>query len=55
MLSTKHLGFSALKDTTVLAAKLLAKGQTNFVRMLWRFNRVFNPKRQLADHAAAVK
>ena len=55
VLSTKHLGFSALKDTTLLATKLLAKGQTNFVRMLWRFNRVFNPKRQLADHAAPVK
>jgi hopanoid C-3 methylase HpnR len=55
VLSTKHLGLAALKDTTLLAAKLLASGQTNFVRMLWRFNRVFNPKRQLADHAAAVK
>ena len=33
---------------------LLVRGQTNFVRMLWRFNSVFNPRRQLADHARPV-
>jgi hopanoid C-3 methylase HpnR len=55
VLNTKHLGLSALKDTAWLAAKLLARGQTNFVRMLWRFHSVFNPARQVADHARAVK
>jgi hopanoid C-3 methylase HpnR len=55
VLNTKHLGWGALKDTAVLAARLLARGQTNFVRMLWRFGRVFNPARQLADHARHVK
>jgi hopanoid C-3 methylase HpnR len=54
VLNRKHLGFAALKGTAVHAAKLLARGQTNFVRMLWRFNGVFNPKRQLADHARKV-
>jgi hopanoid C-3 methylase HpnR len=55
VLNTKHLGISALKDTAFLAAKLLARGQTNFVRMLWRFNSVFNPKLQLEDHRRPVK
>ena len=55
VLNTKHLGLSALKDTAWIAAKLLARGQTNFVRMLWRFGGVFNPARQLADHARPVK
>ncbi|HXU62770.1 MAG TPA: hopanoid C-3 methylase HpnR [Polyangia bacterium] len=55
VLNTKHLGLGALKDTAVLAAGLLARGQTNFVRMLWRFNGVFNPRRQLADHARPVR
>jgi hopanoid C-3 methylase HpnR len=55
VLNTKHLGLSALKDTAVLAAGLLARGQTNFVRMLWRFNGVFNPQRQLDDHARPVR
>jgi hopanoid C-3 methylase HpnR len=55
VLNKKHLGLSALKDTAWLAAKLLARGQTNFVKMLWRFGSVFNPARQLADHAQPVK
>jgi hopanoid C-3 methylase HpnR len=55
VLNKKHLGLSALKDTAWLAAKLLARGQTNFVRMLWRFGSVFNPRRQLDDHARPVK
>jgi len=55
VLNTKHLGLAALKDTAFLAAKLLARGQTNFVRMLWRFSSVFNPKLQLADHQRPVK
>jgi hopanoid C-3 methylase HpnR len=55
VLNMKHLGVSALKDTALLAAGLLARGQTNFVKMLWRFNTVFNPQRQLADHGRAVR
>lgn len=51
VLNRKHLGMSALKSTFFLAARLLAQGQTNFVRMLWKFNSVYNPQRQLADHA----
>jgi hypothetical protein len=39
----------------MLTAKLLARGQTNFLRMLWRFNSVFNPARQLSDHHRPVK
>src|SRR6185436_955620 len=54
VLNRKHLGFAALKGTAVHAARLLARGQTNFVRMLWRFNSVFNPRRQVADHARPV-
>jgi hopanoid C-3 methylase len=30
-------------------------GQTNFLRMLWRFNSVFDPRLQLADHAREVR
>jgi hopanoid C-3 methylase HpnR len=55
VLNTKHLGWAALKDTFFLAAKFLAQGQTNFVRMLWKFSSVFNPERQLADHRREVR
>ena len=54
VLNRKHLGFAAMKHTFMLSAKLLARGQTNFVRMLWKFNSVYNPRRQLADHGRRV-
>jgi hypothetical protein len=55
VLNMRHLGFAALRKSAVLAAGLLARGQTNFVRMLWRFNKVYHPELQLADHRRPVK
>lgn len=54
VLNRKHLGWAALRSTFALTAKLLAQGQTNFARMLWKFNSVYNPQRQLADHRRPV-
>jgi hopanoid C-3 methylase HpnR len=54
ILNRKHLGWAALKSTTRIAAGHVLRGQTNFVKMLWKFNSVFNPKLQLADHAQPV-
>jgi len=54
VLNRKHLGFSALAKTFLLSAKLLAQGQTNFVRMLWKFNSVYSRDRQLNDHRQPV-
>jgi magnesium-protoporphyrin IX monomethyl ester (oxidative) cyclase len=50
VLNRKHLGLSALRSTFGLATRLLLRGQTNFVRMLWKFHRVYDPERQYADH-----
>lgn len=55
VLNRKHLGLRALAGSAGIAARLLARGQTNFVRMLWKFNSVFNPALQLADHAAPAR
>jgi hypothetical protein len=55
ILNKKHLGWAALKSTMRLAAGHLMRGQTNFVRMLWKFNSVYDPKLQLADHARPVR
>jgi len=55
VLSMKHLGWSALRDAAGLAANRLLHGQTNFVRMLWKFNSVYNPKLQIADHEQPAK
>ncbi|WP_394838741.1 hopanoid C-3 methylase HpnR [Pendulispora rubella] len=55
VLNKKHLGVAALKATAAISARLLLQGQTNFVKMLWKFNSVYDPRRQLADHAQPVK
>lgn len=55
VLNNKHLGWAALRKVAGTAGGLLLRGQTNFVRMLWRFNSVFDPKLQLADHAREVR
>ncbi|MCC2642818.1 MAG: Cobalamin B12-binding/Radical family protein [Nitrospira sp.] len=55
VLNKKHLGWSALKSTARIAAQHVLRGQTNFVKMLWKFNSVYDPKLQLADHARPVR
>src|SRR5258708_2153378 len=55
VLSMKHLGLAALRETAGLAAARLIPGQTNFIRMLWKFRSVYNPTLQLADHSQPVK
>jgi len=35
--------------------RLLARGQTNFVRMLWKFGSVYTVERLLADHERPVR
>lgn len=54
VLNKKHLGFEAIRQTATIAARLLLRGQTNFLRMLWQFRRVYNPDRQYADHSKPV-
>jgi hopanoid C-3 methylase HpnR len=54
VINRKHLGFAALRGVGTLAVKLLLQGQTNFLRMLWKFNQVYNPQRQYADHLRSV-
>jgi hypothetical protein len=38
-----------------VVTRLLAHGQTNFLKMLFKFNSVYDPRLQLADHAQPVK
>ncbi len=54
VLNRKHMGFGALKDTLLIAARRLLQGQTNFVKMLWKFESVYDPRLQLADHRQPV-
>jgi hopanoid C-3 methylase HpnR len=55
VLNRKHLGWSALKVLAGILARNLARGQTNTLRMLWKFNSVYNPQLQLADHGQPVR
>lgn len=55
ILNRKHLGWNALKGTTTIVARHLLHGQTNFLKMLWKFNSVYNPHLQMSDHAQTVK
>jgi magnesium-protoporphyrin IX monomethyl ester (oxidative) cyclase len=54
VLNRKHLGVAALRRTLQTACGHLLRGQTNFLRMLWKFHRVYNPRRQYADHFRPV-
>jgi hopanoid C-3 methylase HpnR len=50
VINHKHLGWSALSGALKRVAILLAHGQTNFVKMLWKFNKVYSADRQYNDH-----
>src|SRR5262250_445204 len=55
VLNMKHLGAKQLLGAAGLVMRQLVRGQTNFVKMLFKFNSVYNPKLQLADHERPVK
>jgi hopanoid C-3 methylase len=55
VMNRKHLGFAGLRNVAAIAARLALRGQTNFIKMLWKFNSVYDPKLLLADHARAAK
>jgi len=54
ILNRKHLGIAALRKTAGLVSRKLMHGQTNFFKMLWKFNSVYNPELLLADHRRPV-
>ncbi|WP_037890850.1 hopanoid C-3 methylase HpnR [Streptomyces viridochromogenes] len=55
VINRKHLGLRTAVGALRVLGGNLARGQTNFARMLWKFNRVYNPERQLADHRRPVR
>jgi magnesium-protoporphyrin IX monomethyl ester (oxidative) cyclase len=55
VLNRKHLGWGAIRRYGVPAVRALARGQTNYVRMMWKFASVYNAARQSADHDRPVQ
>ncbi len=45
VINRKHLGLRTAFGAARVLARNLAHGQTNFARMLWKFNQVYNPRR----------
>ena len=55
VLNRKHLGWSAVKSLAGILASNLSRGQTNTLKMLWKFNSIYNPELQVADHSQPVR
>jgi hopanoid C-3 methylase len=55
VLARKHLGAAALAKTTGIVARQLLRGQTNFAKMIWKFDKVYNAGRQYAEHLQPVE
>ncbi len=51
----KHLGFIGLRRFAGEAARLLLRGQTNYVRGLFQMNNVYRTDLLLADHAKPIR
>lgn len=55
VLARKHLGVAALAKTSGIVARQLLRGRTNFVKMIWKFDKVYNADRQYSDHLREVE
>src|SRR5436190_23292078 len=55
VLNRKHLGWGAISRYGGPLVRALARGQTNYLKMLWKFSTVYNAQRQFGDHARPVK
>jgi hopanoid C-3 methylase len=55
VLNRKHLGVRAVSKTFRIIGRNLLRGQTNFPRMLWKFNQVYNAERQYGEHQRPVR
>jgi hypothetical protein len=43
-----------LAKTTGIVARQLLRGQTNFAKMIWKFDKVYNADRQYSEHLQPV-
>src|SRR5437667_119102 len=55
VINRKPPGLTALREVAGLAARLALRGQTNFLKMLWKFGSVYNRDRQYSDHLRPVR
>ncbi len=55
VLNKKHLGWRAVYGAFGITMRLLAQRQTNFLKMLWKFNSVYSVERLMGDHQRPVR
>jgi len=55
ILARKHLGVAALAKTSGIVARQLLRGPTNFAKMIWKFNSVYNADRQYSEHLSQAR
>ncbi|UCG13262.1 MAG: hopanoid C-3 methylase HpnR [Deltaproteobacteria bacterium] len=53
VLNRKYMGLAAVRKASSIVLGHLFRGQTNFLKMIWKFNRVFNPERLHNHHFRA--
>ena len=51
----KHIDWHDIRGVAGISARLLMRGQTNFVKSLFKLNSVYRPEVLLADHMKPVK
>ena len=54
VLNRKHLGWASARNLAPIILGLALRGQTNFIRSLWKFSGVYHQDRQYADHSRPV-
>ncbi|MCF6156994.1 MAG: hopanoid C-3 methylase HpnR [wastewater metagenome] len=55
ILNKKHLGWAGICSAGKSVLGHLLHGQTNFIKMLWKFKDIYNPVLRLSDHYQPVK
>jgi magnesium-protoporphyrin IX monomethyl ester (oxidative) cyclase len=55
VIAQKHLGVAVLRKAAKKMGSLALDGQFNFIKAIWKFNKVYNADRQYADHQQPVK
>ncbi|WP_157545373.1 hypothetical protein [Microtetraspora fusca] len=55
VMNRKHLGVAGAAKTMGIIGRNLLRGQTNFVRAIWKFPSVYNADRQHGDHLREVR
>lgn len=55
VLARKHLGWRTMLRVSKRVLRLLAHGQTNFLKMLYKFDSVYDDRKLLQDHEQALR